>query len=238
MRRLLLLVLLAVLTACAQQEPLPGKPVDRSPAGRFFAAVASHPETAGSLAVPGSGAGRYVAFQVALQQARRDAHVRLQRTVVRRQGSGYLLCEPGPTPQCARATRILLAGERVRGFAVDGKPIGSRIALAGHPVAAGPAGSVALAAAYEQPTTRSLWVLLTLHTGQAAVTLRPDPADYSQGVDGAGIRAVAATRTASVPAQRRFTVAVVVPGARLGGTLTLHLLVGSARVDVEVPVSR
>lgn len=239
-RRLLLALVLALAVAgCGRDTDLPGEPVDDSPAGTFFAALTEDPGTALDRTVPGSPARRYVQFQRELATARADAGVEPLAQVVRRSADGYLLCDRDTEPlRCAEVTDVVLAGEQVRGFKVEDKPLRDRVVGPGKPADGGRAGRVQLVAAYEQPVTEGLWVLVRVATGDRPVALTLDQGSYRlEGAPG-GVGLLPATAPTTVPARSTFTVAVVVPGGRPGGTLTVPVRVGAESFDVEVPVRR
>lgn len=242
MRRLLLVpVLLLALSACTREAPLPGEPVDDSPQGKFFAALTEEPSAASDRSAPGSAARRYVDFQAALAQARVDASVEPVQTEVRRSADGYLLCErEDGKPHCAEVTDVVLDGELVRSFAVDGKQIRGRFAATGKDIDAGAAGTVQLIAAYEQPSTQELWVIVRLAAGARNVSLHLAHGSWT-AKDGDGVtgtKVLQASRLEVLPAGQGAAIAAVVPRGRLGGTLRLAFVVAGEKVFVDVPVRR
>lgn len=239
-RRLPALALLATLAlaGCGQDAELPGEPVDDSPAGRFFAALTEDLGGASGWVVPGSPAAQYVRFQQQLGSARADAGIEPVPAVVRRSADGYLLCEEGEPPRCAEVTRVVLEGDRVRGFRVDGTAIRDRLGGPGEPRQVPGAGRVRVVAAYEQPTTGGLWVLLGVQTGPAAVAIVQDGSSYARTDAAEALQVLVPREAGQVAPRADATVALVVAGGRLGGTLHLRLDVAGAPVDVEIPIRR
>lgn len=193
-----------------------------------------------ALTEPGSTAGRYVTFQIALGRARLDERLRPLRAVPRKTARGYDLCN-GVGKDCFSFTDIRMAQGKVTSFAVDGDEVSDNLSLGPEePVdfradgAEQPAGTTRFVSAYLQPSTGSYFVLIDIHAGAAPVRLNLGKARYAR-VGGEVLEPVARSRTRQVAAGTDFMAVLVFDDALPAGSVDLHL--GTTHGPVQVSVS-
>lgn len=205
----------------------------------YFSALSdlrpAHRRRALGLTAPGSAAHKYVTFQVALAEARRDDGVKAPRTRVVRASTGYDICAPGPgRHECSQFRNAIVRDGKVVDFDVDGDDIADNLSVgSGRPEELDAGGSVEFLSSYLQPSTGAYWVLFRVRATTAPIRLHLGQARYAR-VGGAVLEPATRSRQDLVAAGTTFTAALAFPEADVGGTVELHLDVGGIAVPVNV----
>lgn len=242
-RRLgVLLLPLLLLGGCGgrtQDVPAPDKPIQAYFDGIATQTVSSL-NAAFRLAAPGSPAAAYATYLEGSTQAAAEGGQTIDATrqTAERTGSGYRFCQGSATRQvCYEYTGITRRDGRISDFAINGKPVASRLATgdtAPQPFR-GLAATVAFESAYEATASGKLLVVVRIAT-EAGPPLTGVQASYrSPGGTSAAASTMSLGRAELGPGSSgKYLFAY--DGARIGGTITVTATRGGRQSTVTLPV--
>lgn len=224
----------AVATAAATDEA-PGATTSESvdPAlpsnedlNRYFEAIASQDvgqlKKASALAGRGSIAEAFLGYQVALLNALVDggAGGQLQPEELSETDDGFESC-PADGSDCTEFANIEGRDGKIVNFTVNGKDIAPRLAAGdGRPVQAGGLGSATFLYSYQATSSDQLFVLLQVASKGEPITAAGYESTYRSS---AGRQSTASDMMGptDLGAESKATLALIFPGARPGGDVSL-----------------
>lgn len=188
----------------------------------YFDAVSTYDiddlELAMELSEPGSIAEAYAGYILASANSAIDGGVPLEGEEPRKVTGGYESCPPEDPESCATWTDIEGRDGRIVKFRVNGEDIGDRLAAGnGQSVQAGSLARAELLYAYRSVQSDALFVLVRIESGEAPITVATYEGTY-RAPEGRQSQSSQNSGPTELMGDSSATVALVFPGAEVGGT--------------------
>lgn len=242
-RRLgVLLVPLVLLTGCGgatRDVPAADQPIQA-----YFDDIATQTvdslRSAIRLAAPGSPAAAYATYLEGSTQAAAEGGQTIDPTeqTAERTDSGYRFCQGSATKQvCYEYTGVTRSDGRVADFAINGKPVASRLAtgdMAPHPFR-GLAAKAVFESAYEATASGKLLAVVAIGTDSGSPLSGVQASYRSPGATSPSAATMTLGRAELGPGSSgKYLFAF--DGARIGGTITVTATGNGRQSSVTLPV--